>query len=268
MAVKQIVKRPIIEINRDLCNGCGLCTTACAENALVLDDENKAVLMKEIYCDGLGACLDVCPTGALKVVEREVEAYDAAASVEHVKNTRGDDAARNVHGYEDVVSESSKPAAAPAPHAHGGCPGTMAREIKREQQAASAAPASGSYKAPSELTQWPVQLKLVSPMAPYFSECDLLIAADCTAFTLGSFHQDLLQGKKVVIACPKLDDIDGYVEKLAAIIGQNTVYSLTVAIMSVPCCTGLLRIAEEAVAQSGKAIAIKKVVVDVGGEII
>jgi ferredoxin len=267
-----MVTRPIIEINRDLCNGCGLCTTACAENALVLDDENKAVLMKEIYCDGLGACLDVCPTGALKVVEREVAAYDAEASVEHVKKTRGEDAARNVHGYEEVASDNGKSAPeagsrTPQAH-HGGCPGTMAREIKREQHNSSAAPASGSYKAPSELTQWPVQLKLVSPMAPYFSECDLLIAADCTAFTLGSFHQDLLKGKKAVIACPKLDDIEGYVEKLAAIIGQNTIYSLTVAIMSVPCCSGLMRIAEEAVARSGKNIAIRKVVVDVGGEII
>lgn len=262
MTVAQSVKRPIIEINRELCNGCGLCTTACAENALVLDDENKAVLMKEIYCDGLGACLDVCPTGALTITEKEVVAYDAAASIKHVKETRGEEAARNVHGYEEVVKEKT---AAPV---HRGCPGTLAREIKREQAAPAGVQQSGTFKAPSELTQWPVQLKLVSPAAPYFNECDLLIAADCTAFTLGSFHQDLLKGKKAVIACPKLDDINGYVEKIAAIISQNTVYSLTVAIMSVPCCTGLQRIVEEAVAKSGKNIAIKKVVVDVGGEII
>lgn len=262
MAVTQSVKRPIIEINRELCNGCGLCTTACAEDALVLDDENKAVLMKEIYCDGLGACLDVCPTGALKIIEREVAAYDASASIEHVMKTRGEEAAKNVHGYEDAVQK--KPEAA----VHRGCPGTMAREIKREQAAPAVPQQAGTFKASSELTQWPVQLKLVSPSAPYFNECDLLIAADCTAFTLGSFHQDLLKGKKAVIACPKLDDIEGYVDKIAAIISQNTVYSLTVAIMSVPCCTGLMQIAEEAVARSGKAIAIRKVVVDVGGEIL
>ena len=262
MAVKQTVTRPIIEINRELCNGCGLCTTACAEDALVLDDENKAVLVKEIYCDGLGACLDVCPTGALKVVEREVDAYDAAASFEHVKKTRGDEAAKKVHGYEEITAGKSE---APV---HHGCPGTLAREIKRGNGTPAGAVQAGSFKAPSELTQWPVQLKLVSPAAPYFNECDLLIAADCTAFTLGSFHQDLLKGKKLVIACPKLDDIEGYVEKIAGIVGQNTVYSITVAIMTVPCCTGLMRIVEEAVARSGKNIAIKKVVVDVNGEIM
>ena len=116
--------------------------------------------------------------------------------------------------------------------------------------------------------RWAVQLKLVSPAAPYFRECDLLIAADCTAFSLGSFHQDLLKGKKLVIACPKLDDISGYVEKLSRIIGQNTIFSITVAIMSVPCCTGLHRIVEEAVSRSGKNTAIKKVVVDVDGGIV
>jgi Fe-S-cluster-containing hydrogenase component 2 len=258
MATIQKIKRPIIEIDRELCNGCGLCTTACAENALVLDDENKAVLVKEIYCDGLGACLDVCPTGALKVVDREVDPYDADASYKHVKNTRGTEAAKKVHGYESKESKIQ----------FSGCPGTMAREIKASPAEKTVSGGNGSLRAASELTQWPVQLKLVSPAAPYFRECDLLIAADCTAFSLGSFHRDLLKGKKLVIACPKLDDISGYVEKLAQIIGQNTIFSVTVAIMTVPCCTGLYRIVEEAVSRSGKNIAIKKVVVDVEGGIV
>jgi len=194
-----MAKRPIIEINRDKCNGCKLCTTACAEGALAMDEENKAYLVKEIYCDGLGACLDVCPTGALKVIEKESDEYDAGSTFDHVKKTLGDEAAKKVHGYEE---EKKEPLAC-------GCPGTMAREIKKESKSVTESQVSGA----SELSQWPIQLKLVSPMAPYFKECDLLIAADCTAFSLGSFHQDLLKGKKLVIACPKLDDRAGYVSK-------------------------------------------------------
>ncbi len=262
MAVKQTIKRAIIEIDREKCNGCGLCTTACAENALVLDDENKAVLVRELYCDGLGACLDVCPTDALKVVEREVDAYDAKEAYQHVKKTRGTEAARNVHGYEEIKDEPRE-----HPQHFGGCPGTLSREIKREPAAASQSSA-GNVRAQSELTQWPVQLQLLSPAAPYFNECDLLIAADCTAFALGSFHQDLLRDKKVAIACPKLDDSSTYIEKIAQIIGHNTVYSITVAIMAVPCCSGLNHMVEQAVALSGKNIAVKKVVVDVNGEIV
>lgn len=259
------MKRSIIEINRDLCNGCGLCTHACAENALALDAEGKAVLVNEIFCDGLGACLDVCPTGALKVIERDSEEYDARSAYEHVKTTLGEDAARNVHGAETVLTQEKS---APRPPAgHGGCPGSMMREFKR-QEPATAAVSGAAGSSPSELTQWPVQLRLVSPEAPYFAGADLLIAADCTAFALGSFHDKLLKGRKVVIACPKLDDTGSYVEKLAAIIAHNTIYSLTVAIMEVPCCSGMLRIAEAAVAASGKPIAIKKVVVGLQGDIL
>jgi NAD-dependent dihydropyrimidine dehydrogenase PreA subunit len=250
-------KRPIIEINRELCNGCGLCTTACAEGALVLDKEKKAVLVKEIFCDGLGACLNVCPTGALKVVEKDTAEYDAKASFEHVKKIRGEDAAKQVHGYENLSEEK--------PPLGCGCPGSMAKEIKHKPKE-TATQSSGSVS--SELSQWPIQLHLVSPQAPYFNECDLLIAADCTAFSIGSFHQDLLKGKKLVIACPKLDDTDNYVKKISEIIKNNTIYSLTVAIMTVPCCSGLYRIVQEAVAASGKNLAIRKVVIGLDGEII
>jgi ferredoxin len=249
-----MTKRKIIEINRELCNGCGLCTTACAEGALELDAENKAVLVREIFCDGLGACLDVCPTGALKVVERESGAYNAGAAYKHVLETRGTEAAGRVHG-----------AGPGGPHrAPQGCPGSLAREIPEGPEPESGPAVSGK----SRLNQWPIQLHLVSPLAPYFKGSDLLVAADCTAFALGSFHQDLLRGKKLVIACPKLDETEGYMEKLAEIIRQNGLRSLTVAIMTVPCCSGLERLVRRAVEDSGVALDVKKVVIGIDGAVV
>lgn len=250
--------RDIIEIDRNKCNGCALCTTACAEGALELDTEGKAVLVREIYCDGLGACLNVCPTGALKVVKKESAEYDAKASYTHVLQTRGAEAAKQVHGAEEInmIHRTEQLGC--------GCPGSMAREIKPAPVKQTAG-ATGSIA--SELSQWPIQLHLVSPQAPYFNEIDLLIAADCTAFSLGSFHQELLKGKKLAIACPKLDDTSSYVDKIAEILRLNTIYSLTVAIMTVPCCSGLMRIVQEAVEKSGKNIAIRKIVIDLDGQI-
>ena len=226
--------RKIIEIDRDLCNGCGLCTTACAEGALDLDGEGKAVLVKEIYCDGIGICLNVCPTGALTVVDRESAEYDSEAALEHVTRTRGAEAAEKVHRG----------------------PG------------APAGAATTSPPAPSELSQWPIQLHLVSPAAPYFKGADLLIAADCTAFTRGSFHADLLRDHKLIIACPKLDDVGPYEEKLAALIRESDLKSLTVAMMTVPCCSGLLRIVQRAVMLSEVDIPVHTVTIGLDGEIV
>ena len=255
-----MAKRKIVEIDRDKCDGCGLCTTACAEGALALDGENKAVLVREIFCDGLGACLDVCPTGALKVVERESDGYDPRAAFDHVLKTRGAAAAAKVHGA--MAGHGQRPDG--HGHAgHGGCPGSLAREIARKPEAGPA-PAG---EVPSRLTQWPIQLHLVSPAAPYFKGSDLLVAADCTAFALGGFHGELLEGKKLVIACPKLDETAGYVEKLAELIRTNGLASLTVAIMTVPCCSGLERLVRMAVERSGVAIEVKKVVVGIDGKI-
>jgi Pyruvate/2-oxoacid:ferredoxin oxidoreductase delta subunit len=228
--------RKIIEIDRDLCNGCGLCTTACAEGALELDDEGKAVLVREIYCDGMGVCLNVCPTGALTIVERESEEYDAEATRVHIARTRGAEAVSQVH---------PGPEAAP--------PGT---------------PETPTAPAPSELTQWPIQLHLISPQAPYFQGADLLVAADCTAFTRGSFHADLLRGRKLVVACPKLDDTGPYEEKLAELIAANDLKSLTVALMTVPCCGGLFRLVQRAVARAGVDLPIRTVVIGLDGEIV
>ncbi|MBE3125339.1 MAG: 4Fe-4S binding protein [Acidobacteria bacterium] len=250
-----MAKRKIIEIDRDKCNGCGLCTTACAEGALGLDAENKAALVREIYCDGLGACLDVCPTDALKVVERDSEEYDSRAAFSHVLKERGAEAAARVHGIGGGGAHAG----------HSGCPGSLARDIPCAADAGEEDPATS---AGSQLSHWPVQLHLVSPLAPYFEGSDLLVAADCTAFALGSFHGTLLKGKKLVIACPKLDDTQGYVEKLAELIRRNHLKSLTVAIMTVPCCSGLERIVRQAVALSGEAIEVEKVVVGIDGRVV
>jgi NAD-dependent dihydropyrimidine dehydrogenase PreA subunit len=220
--------RKIIEIDRDLCNGCGLCTTACDEGALALDEENKAVLVREIFCDGMGMCLNVCPTGALTITDRESPAYDMEATKKHVLETRGPEAVALVHTD---------------PGTEGG-------------------------PAPSEISQWPIQLHLISPQAPYFQGADLLVAADCTAFSLGSFHHDLLKGRKMVIACPKLDDTEGYTEKLAELIRLNQPSSLTVAIMTVPCCNGLIRMVQMAVQASGVDIPIETVVIGIDGKIV
>jgi len=246
--------RTIIEIDRDRCNGCGLCTTACAEGALALDLDNKAVLVREIYCDGLGACLDVCPTGALKVVEKDGETYDAGAAFDHVLETRGMAAAFKVHGAGGEQADAG----------HGGCPGSQAREIPRETGPDEPGLSSAVG---SQLSQWPIQLHLVSPLAPYFQGSDLLIAADCTAFALGGFHGELLKGKKLVIACPKLDDTGGYIEKLAELIRRNDLKSLTVVIMTVPCCSGLERIVRLAVERAGVDLDVRTVAVGIDGKI-
>lgn len=249
-----MAERKIIEIDRDKCNGCGLCTTACAEGALGLDAENKAVLVREIYCDGLGACLDVCPTDALKVVERDSEEYDSRAAFSHLLKTRGAKAASLVHGV----------GGGPAHQGHSGCPGSLAREIPCGPDAED----GPAVSARSQLSQWPVQLHLISPLAPYFEASDLLVAADCTAFALGGFHGTLLKGKKLVIACPKLDDTQGYVEKLAELIRRNHLKSLTVAIMTVPCCSGLERIVRQAVVLSGEPLDVRKVAVGIDGKVV
>jgi NAD-dependent dihydropyrimidine dehydrogenase PreA subunit len=233
-----VAKRKIIEIDRELCDGCGLCTSACDEGALELDSDRKAVLVREIYCDGMGVCLNVCPTGALEIVERESPEYEVEATRDHVLSTRGRGAVTRVHGVREAAG------------------------------AVAGAGAGRALDAPSELTQWPVQLQLVSPQAPYFNGADLLVAADCTAFARGSFHSDLLKGRKLVVACPKLDDTAGYVEKLAEIIRLNDLRSLTVAIMTVPCCTGLLRTVQQAVSASGVDIPIETVVIAPSGELV
>ena len=244
--------RKIVNINEDKCNGCGLCVPNCAEGAIKIID-GKAKLLAENLCDGLGACLGECPRGAITITEREADEFDEAAVHEHL-NKKEEHVCSGHHGQ----------------HQHGGgCPGSMAREIKmRENPAKAASVTSGDIevKIKSQLTQWPVQLMLAPEKASYFENADLLITADCVPFAYPNYHLDLLKGKKVVVGCPKLDDNSYYVEKLTGIMKNNNINSVTVAFMEVPCCGGIVMAAERAVEMSGKNIPLSKIRIKINGE--
>jgi ferredoxin len=233
--------RKIVEIDEEKCTGCGLCVTACAEGAIQIID-GKARLVSEIYCDGLGACLGECPDGAITIDEREAEEFDEVATEAHLKRMKGE--------------EKALPC---------GCPGSMAREIRRETTAADHVPPGAAQ---SELTNWPVQLRLVSPFAPYFQDSDLLLVADCVPFALADFHARFLRGRPVVVGCPKLDDAGYYIEKLTEILRHSSVNSLTVVHMEVPCCSGLTYIASKAIESSGKDIPVNDVTISIQGEVM
>jgi Pyruvate/2-oxoacid:ferredoxin oxidoreductase delta subunit len=246
--------RKIIRIDEDKCNGCGLCVSACAEGAIQLVD-GKARLVSESYCDGLGACLGECPQDAITIEEREAEAFDEKAAQAHVQKQKAPAAA---------------PASAPVPslaHApsHAGCAGTRMRSL---QPKVAPAACCGDAEPSSALANWPVQLKLVPPTAPYFRGADLLLAADCVPFAYAGFHAKMLPGKPVIIGCPKLDDAGFYVEKLAAILKAAAPRSLTVAHMEVPCCMGLVHIAREAIAKAGVAVPLREITVSIDGKIL
>lgn len=241
------MKRKIVQIDEDKCNGCGLCVPACAEGAITIVD-GKARLAADNLCDGLGACLGECPQDAIKIIERDADAFDEVA-VEH------------------RLKEISRPAhtSAPSPqhHAGGGCPGSRAMTIQRPAPTHHEPTASQ----PSMLGQWPVQLHLVPVTAPYFQGADLLIAADCVPFAYAGFHKDFLTGKAVVVGCPKLDDNRFYLEKLTQILTTSDIKSITVIKMEVPCCSGIGIAAREALKASGKDIAFKEITVTIQGEI-
>ena len=226
--------RRIIQIDEEKCNGCGVCAQACHEGAIGMV-AGKAKLLRDDYCDGLGDCLPTCPTGAITFVEREAAAYDEQAVLEHQKKQ----------------SQQS------------GCPGSRAQQIRREAQQSS----MRSETVLSELSQWPVQIKLAPVKAPYFSGAKLLVAADCTAFAYGNFHQDFMRGKVALIGCPKLDEGD-YSEKLTVILRENKIKSLTVVRMEVPCCGGIEHAAVTALQNSGKFIPWQVVTLSVDGRVL
>ena len=239
--------RKIVKIDEEKCTGCGLCIPNCAEGALKIVD-GKAKLITDKFCDGLGACLGHCPEDAITVIEREAEEFDEKA-VEVF-----------LHKQKEVEPQ---PEPKPQP-VFTGCPSSMAMHFKVSE---SGAESVSTKPAVSQLTQWPVQLKLVPINAPYFQDADLLIAADCVPFAYANFHQDFLKGKAVVVGCPKLDDIQFYKEKLTEIFKTNSIKSITVPYMEVPCCFGLVKVTEDAIAASGKNIPFKKIKVGIRGDI-
>ena len=233
--------RQVIQIDEDKCNGCGICVNACHESALGIVD-GKAKLLRDDYCDGMGDCLPECPTGAISFIEREAAAYDEAAVKENQKNK--------------AMQEQMK-------HM-GGCPGSRIMTMNRDNEEEVL---NKEHIITSKLTNWPVQIKLAPPQAPYFEGAKLLIAADCTAYSYASFHQDFIKGKIALIGCPKLDSVD-YSEKLTTIIKNNNIESVTIVRMEVPCCGGLEMAAKKALQESGKFIPWQVVTISIDGKIL
>lgn len=294
-------KRKIISIDQGLCNGCGQCIPNCPVGALQLID-GKARLVSDLFCDGLGACIGHCPQGAIEVVEREAEPYDerkvmAVIAPQGTNTIRAHLEHLMSHGetalHEQAVAylrEQGIPVPQPsAPAVHEGCPGMRARAPKHA--AAAAATATASVAAPaapvgeaatpgqaamapanaeSQLSNWPIQLHLLSPMAPHFAGKDVLLSADCVAHAVPNFHARFLAGKALAIACPKLDEgKDVYRDKLVALIDNARINTLTVVMMEVPCCRGLLAIAQEAAARAHRKVPLKAVIVGIdAGEVL
>ncbi len=245
------IRRKIIEIDEELCNGCGQCIIGCAEAALVLVD-GKAKLVAEKYCDGLGACLGECPTGALKIVERLSDDFDEQAVEALLK------------------ANEAKEAKSAAPQEMAcGCAGSNIQSFIPKTPCQSAnQPQAMATTGSSTLTHWPVQIRLVPPTAPFLQGADLLIAADCTPIAYANFHQDFINGKVVMMGCPKFDDQQSYVDKLAEIFATANLTSVTTAIMEVPCCGSMRSIVNEALKQAGKKIPSTEIVISTRGEIL
>lgn len=309
------MKRDIITIDRDKCNGCGLCVGGCHEGALQMID-GKAVLISDLMCDGLGACIGDCPVGAITVEHREAEPYDEVltiskmiengkntviAHLKHLKdynekeflrqgvewllanqdklNFKVDEVLSEVHNHKSKNAKGINGQAKVHEHAHehahehehqhgGGCPGSMARSFG-DGASTAATTNTGMVSGKSELTQWPVQLHLINPNSGQFQGSNLLLAADCVAFSLGNFHSDYLKGKTLAIACPKLDsNKEVYIEKLTALIDNAQVDTITVMKMEVPCCGGLLQMAKRAMENASRKVPIKLITVGIQGEIM
>jgi NAD-dependent dihydropyrimidine dehydrogenase PreA subunit len=240
------MKRKIIEIDETLCNGCGNCVTGCAEGALQIVD-GKAKLVNEVFCDGLGACIGTCPTGALKIIEREAPEFDEAAVEEHL----------------------GKPIPKTPPA--GGCPGLQVRfggDKPKKEKLAPAAPVSGQVIR-SELNQWPTQLHLVPPTAPFFKDRELVVLSTCAPSASPDVNWRFIRGRAIAIACPKLDRTEGYVEKLAEILKSNGIPKVIIVRMEVPCCGGLTAIVKKAAELSGRTdLIVEEATVGLNGDIL
>lgn len=276
-----VAKRKIIKIDEEKCNGCGVCIPSCPEGALQVID-GKARLISDIFCDGLGACLGHCPEGAITTEEREAEPYDEKKTMEnivkagkntiiaHLKHLKEHDETKYLNESLEVLKEKGievnldeetddKDDSLPC-----GCPGSRVMDFSDEKKEVEE---TGSRI--SQLRQWPVQMHLVPPNAPYFQGQDVLLVADCVAYALADFHKDYLKGRSLAIACPKLDsDLDIYLEKLTALIDKSNINTLTVMTMDVPCCTGLLGLAKKSSEKASRKIPIKSIVVGIKGKIL
>ncbi len=283
------MKRKIIHIDERLCNGCGQCIPNCPEGALQLID-GKARLVSDLFCDGLGACIGECPLGAIRIEEREAEPYDERRVMENViaqgegvirahlvhlkEHGEGqyleqalsvleDKGLHEIAATERVVSSGSRRAGCGA----GGCPGARVEELSGEMLREEGVTAP--ERLPAELRQWPVQLHLLPSSAPYLRDADVLLAADCSAYAHGDFHREFLRGKRLAIACPKLDGSqDIYLDKLKAMIDFSAIRSLTVLTMEVPCCRGLLQLARQAAAETERTIPIEWIEIGIQGEVL
>lgn len=232
-----MVLRNIVKIDEEKCDGCGQCVDACAEGAIGIVN-GKAKLLSEIYCDGLGACIGHCPQDAITVQQRQADEFDETATKAHLKQKE-----------DNFV-----------------CPSLKAQKLRQPEQSEQSG--ADSTSVPSQLTHWPVQLRLVSPQSPYFNDADLLLVADCVPFAMGDFHNKFLKNHSIVIGCPKLDDGQFYIAKLAQILEMSRVNSLTVIHMEVPCCSGLTHIAKEAIAESQTKVVCEDVTIDLRGNVI
>lgn len=242
------VTRKIIKIDKDLCTGCGQCIISCAEGALEIVD-GKATLVADKFCDGLGACLGECPEGALTIVEREAEDFDEEA----------------VHERLGEMQEAPAAAKEPMPC---GCPSAMLQSFAPQTACQKANEPVVQSSQESALSHWPVQIRLVPPTAPFLKNADLVVAADCTPIAYPNFHRDFLDGRAILIGCPKFDDTQAYVEKFAGIFAHASIKSVTVVIMEVPCCGGLPQIVRRGMQMAGKSVPMEQIVISTRGEIL